>query len=342
MKPLSEFYKNTAVPEGDLGIEVETEYPIMVKLPELLNWEVHRDGSLRNQGLEFTSKAPVKIGALKRGHLGTLCDFLKKTPPIQDCPRTSVHVHVNVLNLSPVQIWTAATAYWLLEDILFEYCGNNRKGSMYCLRMNDAAALLSFIDDDMQEDVPFISFQDQDMIRYSGLNLIAIRKFGSIEFRGMRGEYDYNTLDLWTDACYDITHKPGLLYESPEHMLDEYFKIPNKQDFLQKIFQPKFVDELLKIKNINERLEDGVFKVLPIGYDYDWKKWETRVEKVRSKGPKYFLNPRNARNNLVAMVDDVFFNPVHLNAPLRVQAHVLQPLIPEDEGELNVPNDLFV
>jgi hypothetical protein len=45
---------------------------------------------------------------------------------------------------------------------------------------------------------------DPEQVRYASMNLASIQKYGSIEFRGMRGTMEEDVLDVWTHALISI------------------------------------------------------------------------------------------------------------------------------------------
>lgn len=95
---------------GLLGVEVEVE-TLKGELPrihdDLAAWNVTHDGSLRGESAEYVFKEPLG-------------------------PRASVHVHVNVLEMTKQQLDNFLYSYLLLEDVLMSFCGEGREGNRFC------------------------------------------------------------------------------------------------------------------------------------------------------------------------------------------------------------------
>lgn len=278
MKPLKDYYK-FQVRGGDVGTEVETEFHALPAEPVIPGWVVHQEGSIRGIAREFVTDGPVPFHR-KRSAYEALASVLDKLQVVKESHRTSIHNHINVSRISPMQTWTAATLYWMVENLLFSYCGEDRVGNLFCLRLNDAEGLLSDVFDDLNADYPFKTLLGNDDLRYAGLNINAIRKFGSLEFRGMRGVYDLETLDTWSTACYNIVHGAGR-YQSPEHLMDEFYK-SDKSEFLAQIFGAEFQKVICATKEWKDLLEDSVMSALPLAYYHDWEAWAKKMEHNRS------------------------------------------------------------
>jgi hypothetical protein len=278
MKALQYYY---ACPRkaGEAGIEFEVEFKGRVPfVPD--GWVMHDDQSLRGMGGEYVTDGPILLDEKRHDIVKPMLDEIMKSDPILDSPRTSVHVHMNMIKMTPVQIWTAIVAYWLCEPLLFKFCGQEREGNLFCLRLSDAEGIIPMCLADINANYPFTSLLENDQVRYAGLNINALRKFGSIEFRGMRGVYDYETVDAWLLACKSIAYSPGNLFSNPEHMLDQFYKM-EKPEFLAQIFGAKFRDTLCSYPDWYDMLEEGAMCVLPLAYDVDWDSWVARMERER-------------------------------------------------------------
>ena len=186
-----------AAVEGDVGIEIECE-GVSIKPLKNVTWKSEDDGSLRGYypetRAEFVMNGPVKfedvekaLDKLIKSQAGATFNFSF---------RTSVHVHLNVQGLTFPQLTALVYTYLLLEEPLINYCGEGRKANRFCLRLADAEGL-------MEEVIKAVQGEDQllrigrDSIRYASLNLEAFKKYGSVEFRGMRGNMDKNILLPW-------------------------------------------------------------------------------------------------------------------------------------------------
>lgn len=194
--------------DGCLGLEIETEAERPYDQPVIDNWTVKPDGSLRDFGLEYISRSPVKRDGLKKhltdwkDGLGNIHGRLRR-----DSISTSVHVHVNVLDMNPVQVLNFYLTGILLEGVMSRFAGPDRCGNLFCLRTRDAehqfnsikrqVAQISYI-----EDLAY-SFNPNDY-KYSNINLVPITRLGSMEFRVMRGTTDIDEIRVWSEAVHDL------------------------------------------------------------------------------------------------------------------------------------------
>lgn len=188
--------KDSAI-EGDVGIEIECE-GANIKPLKNVTWKSEDDGSLRGfypeTRAEFVMNGPVKFGDVERALDKLIKSQAEAT--FNFSFRTSVHVHLNVQGITFPQLTALVYTYLLLEEPLINYCGEGRKANRFCLRLADAEGL-------MEEVVKVFQSPDcllrigRDSIRYASLNLEAFKKYGSVEFRGMRGNMDKNILLPW-------------------------------------------------------------------------------------------------------------------------------------------------
>lgn len=162
------------------GIECECENVVPMSYsadsPVLAaGWSVTEDGSLRGAGVEFlTPPVPLTVANDMLRTLYRTKDRYEYTTSV----RTSMHVHVNMQDDTFGSLENVLGAYCVLEPLLFELCGTEREENIYCVPFYRAK-------------MPLIQFRRiknnliswRDVNKYSALNLGAIVKFGTIEFR---------------------------------------------------------------------------------------------------------------------------------------------------------------
>ena len=200
--------------KGVVGLEIEVEgkkFPkppgmqgthTSVAMPGLPGWSYVHDGSLRGEdNAEYVLTAPVEFSEIpgKVDELWALLD--KNKSVIAESNRTSVHVHLNVQSFHLNRLASIIGIYFALEEILAEFCGEYRVGNLFCLRAKDAPAVVSqvrrFIRSNMES-----RLRDGD--HYAGLNTYAIAKFGSLEFRTMRGVNTPPAIKTWVSILERI------------------------------------------------------------------------------------------------------------------------------------------
>lgn len=203
MKTVREILGKGKKVKGDVGIEIEAEGHGLVEVNTAV-WKTESDGSLRPRGgypdkcAEFVLQEPIPLGMVKEA-LGQLKEYQAKAT-FAFSSRCSVHVHVNVLDLKYEQLLAMIYAYYLLEEPFMTFCGKSRKGNNFCLRLADAEGQLEAALDLVKHGERGIDMLRQDQSRYSALNLEALRKYGSVEFRGMEGNLDVDRINIWCNA----------------------------------------------------------------------------------------------------------------------------------------------
>lgn len=260
--------------DGDLGLEIEVEFlaPYVGEVPA--PWKKKGDGSLRNYGYEFITDGTIKADPTKRPKLVQMLKEINAQKPIQDCFRTSVHTHVNVQHLEPIQIWNFMCAYWMFEIPLVDYCGPSRTGNMYCLRLKDAEGALKTLFYDLRCSMPFSSI-DRHRIKYFGGNPATISDFGSFEIRTMRGVYDADLLDEWTTNLVSL-RDTAKDYASPDALLDDFWH--KGAGIMDKFFTPAFSDKLKAQKGWQDGISESAELLAQIAYALDWKNWQKTTE----------------------------------------------------------------
>jgi hypothetical protein len=203
MKTVREILGKGKKVKGDVGIEIEAEGENMHAVDTAV-WKTEADGSLRPRNgfpdkcAEFVLQEPIPVTMVKPA-LNQLKDELKEAT-FAFSSRCSVHVHINVLNLEYQQLLAMIYAYYLLEEPFMTFCGKKRKGNNFCLRLQDAEGQLEAAMNLVKYGEQGIQMLQADQSRYSALNLEALKKYGSVEFRGMEGNLDVNRIDIWCNA----------------------------------------------------------------------------------------------------------------------------------------------
>jgi len=273
---------------GDVGLELEVEGNAPLPHIEEKSWKTKDDGSLRGHGKEYYSKQPIKVDDKLFERIKYLSDKLRQPQHqvLENCYRTSFHVHCNVTDFTIKQVWTAATTYWLVENLLAEYSGDDRKGNLFCLRLSDAESLIDYVVKDLRGNEPFRHIR-QDRIRYSGQNLCALPLFGSLEYRTMRGTLDPATLHMWTKELHHMVCN-SKLYDSPKALLDAYYR-NGPALIVDSLFNQDFsLPHLRTIPNWEDQIEENAGALCEIAYGFDWDAWEARINKAN----EYRWNPK--------------------------------------------------
>jgi hypothetical protein len=223
---LFEFGRAVIAPHCSDAIGVEIEVEGLSTPPRVEGWHLIPDGSLNGDGGEYVIEAPEGVEDTWR-KIKALNTALKT-----DCPnhtftiRTSVHIHVNVQDLTLQQIVNFIVLYWIYEDMLFNYCGEDRRGNLYCLRRKDAEVqdmalfnLLRYI----ERPRAFIDSIRRPELKYSALNLHTVYKLGTLEFRAMHGTSSPLKLKRWMKMLLALK-KEAKRHPSVPHLLFNFKK----------------------------------------------------------------------------------------------------------------------
>jgi len=171
-------------------------------------WHVDTDGSLRN-GTELKFNRPLKGGnidvAIKMFEEAVISLKNKGVVPKTN-ERTSMHVHVDVRDLSTDELQEMVMVYLLLESTLFNYVGYHRVKNNYCRPLigSDFTTIMNKLISDYSDSNNYVHFINDVMDKYSALNVRAVAGFGSVEFRHHPGTYDSTKIISWIDIVISI------------------------------------------------------------------------------------------------------------------------------------------
>ena len=286
MLKLHEYY-NRPVKNGDIGIELEVEFkqghvPLQL-VPEC--WLVKHDESLKN-GAEYVSRQPFKVGPTLLQKIKSLTDLLNHPDSKVDHhnPRASTHIHINVQNKTPVQIWNAILSYWLVENILIKYCMSHRIGNHFCMRLEDAPGILNMCYNSLEQSSTPFSTIHFDSCKYSSINLATISAYGSLEFRTLHSTCDPNVINRWASSLYHLVEQASR-FSSPAEIMDKYAQT-TKDEFLYAVLPYDFVVYLTELD------KEYIFKgkktkriLAPLAYYHDWSAWEKQFT-LKAKMPQ--------------------------------------------------------
>jgi len=254
---------------GEIGLEIEIEgRHLQFQRETHKDWEMKGDGSLRgNEAIEYVLPGPISRDQV-RGKLGELMDKLteKHVPArIEPSDRCGVHVHVNCQQNTFQEVINHICLYFIVEDILLAYCGESREGNFYCLRAKDAEYLIARLEQAiLHSDIQRI-WEEGDNCRYAGMNMTALDKFGSLEFRSLLTPKDFTEVSVWVDLLLKIKDR-ALHYQNPKHMV-EALSMSGPVAFFNNIFGYELGALLAKnVENLDLTLYEGVRRIQGLAY----------------------------------------------------------------------------
>ncbi len=251
--------------KGDIGIEVEMEGR---NLPKDLNnkfWTYEHDGSLAGyDNAEYVLINPIKIGDLTKS-ITSLKGILGGST-LEPSVRTGVHIHINVQELTIQQVATMTTLYLVVEDLLLTVCGEGRQSNLFCLKGCEAEYLTHRAAQFFRTgDVAYIA---DDLIRYSGLNLHAICKYGSVEFRSLRTPEDLTDIEPWAASLYHLKELALEEFETPAQVI-QHFSDFDPAAFISKVM-PYYSAQLMDVDGWEAKLKRGMRSAQDVAFCKNW------------------------------------------------------------------------
>lgn len=289
MKKLFELLKLNQV-KGDFGIEIEVEGKNLVPLEDGI-WTTHDDGSLRGRfpdsRAEYIFAKPLPRKDVRKA-LDYLADHLKNAK-LDFSFRTSVHVHMNVQQLTYPQYLNVIYTYLLLEEPFLNYCGKERKGNRFCLRLQDAEGLLDALNRLFAVErvgMPQLNAVAGDNIRYASVNLGATRTYGSLEFRAMRGNLNPEFIDTWVEALHRV-REFAQKCEDPSEVFKKYAELEPK-DFMVHVLGD------IADKFIYARVVKDIQRSFSLSFDLPYAYSASLEEEKRKEEEMKAMKERNA------------------------------------------------
>ena len=250
-----------------LGIEVEVEGLDEERRDfDSVFWDIKEDGSLRNNGWEFVS-VPIRGNAVYAA-LKTLDSSLRKYRGVDFSDRTSVHVHVNVRDMEVESLINMLLIYLVFETILYKHvfdaCGKKRDDNIFCVPIGDVgqslglAQALSFFE--KGNNLHALHRITANWRKYSGLNLIPIRSFGTIEFRHLGGISNPEKILTWINLLLSMKkYASEIEYTNLKQEILNLNTNSMYEVFTKRVFK-RHADHILKY-NVRYELEKGVILV---------------------------------------------------------------------------------
>lgn len=272
---------------GDFGIEIECEGKNIAPINSK-TWGSEADGSLRGNypetACEFVLKKPILFKDVEQA-LDELIGH-EINAEFNFSFRTSVHIHVNVQELTSTQLLNLIYTYLLIEQPLVNYCGDGRKGNRFCLRLRDAEGMIEVLSNLFRQGGDGLRYIPADHMRYASINLEAFKKYGSIEFRAMRGTMDKAIILPWVQMLNSIKQY-ALEMKTPKDIHEE-FRAYGSVGFLNKVLGQENSQRVMT-PNAEREMNESYSLSIDLPYSY--------VEPVENEGLE-----APAVNDLAAMI----------------------------------------
>lgn len=189
--------KTMRAPTTYIGVEIELEKCVINYFPES-TWKHVEDGSLKVQGAEFVT-VPIQSRFLE-----VELDRLFEGIIADTSSRCSVHVHINIRDLSMDELVKFILLYSIFEKSLFNFSGNRWKNN-FCVPMYaDNHYVLDMINTILKH-----GSINPRWFKYAAFNLSPIfggesSRIGTAEFRHMAGTMDKNKILDWVNLIVSL------------------------------------------------------------------------------------------------------------------------------------------
>lgn len=278
-----------AVQGDSFGIEIECEGKNVNwqgKNEDILkSWMPENDGSLRahhGPPQEWVFKGPANYAtSVQRVH-GLFDFFDKQKAEFVTSNRTSVHVHFNMGDKNVYQLVNMFILFTILEDLFDSYCGEDRNGNLFCLSSRHAEEQIRWMENACLNS---FMFNQQENQRYCSFNTASLNKFGTVEFRGMRGLDNREDVLAWLSIINDFVIYACYEMKSPVTLV-EAISMETPLGFIKKVFNGQNFDRLTKDLDedtINQSVYEGLRLVQVLCY-----KVGAQFDKVVLKGRDFW------------------------------------------------------
>ncbi len=269
---------------GLYGIELETEAKLPYEVPRLHFWKAEIDNSLRDFGIEYILKAPLSDDAELEAALDEwVVKVGDKFALEKDSMSTSTHVHVNMLNETPMTLANFFTIIMAVENLLIKFSGPTRMSNLFCMPMKDAERTVSDIIavikaiGDHNYQAPWNYAENEN--KYGACNIASLSRLGTVELRCYRGVTTKQEVKVWIKLIDKIMQHARKV----ENPLVFYRTLREKGiDYLKEIFAEQFVH--LDFPNKDELLDENIWFVARMSVAVkDWSTFGAEKEKKRKR-----------------------------------------------------------
>ena len=203
--------KALILPRTRIGVEIEFERWNRVPPKPAGMWVHHPDEhSVRNNGTEFVTVGKGLQGQRVIDALDGFCESARENNWDEGHPRAAIHVHMDVsdLDLNSGDLRRLMGIYFLVEHVFFHYAGEWRRHCGFCVAYEDGineddivAELVTGTKASEPENLLYLS---NHCSRYQAVNLNAISKFGTLEFRHLPTTFDKERIVKWINMVMAV------------------------------------------------------------------------------------------------------------------------------------------
>lgn len=249
------------MPKDAVGLEFEYEgvsaYPPGASFQSV--YTVKEDGSLRDHGREFVFREPL-FGKDLTDALATM-DKTVKYHGYKVNYRTGLHVHLDVRDMEIEQLWTLLLVYAVVEPLLFaKFVGEDRYNNNFCVpwaRTGESFKQIAKLN--RQQTAKQLQAEFASIDRYAALNLQAVYKYGSIEFRHLENTLDFKRIESWINVIYALKRFAMTRVITQEAIL-ELVSYRGPRAFVDDLFAGcEFLRDIATYVDLDSKVFEGVY-----------------------------------------------------------------------------------
>lgn len=255
-----------------LGIEVELEnIHDVAHCPK--SWMVHADGSLRNEGREFIFAEPLGGEAAEKAIIDFEQYMRHYNEGARNSARTSTHIHINVDDMDELELVKFACLYLMYEKHIFRAYSPERESNHFCVPLGQCDGVIEslrnlYLNRSWKS---FLAMQrDEAGGRYGAFNMMAIPKFGSIEFRHFIGSTKAEQLMGWSNVILLLKRFAKVNRTDMKDLLSDVSRT-GYINFTYQTFEKKIADKFIKVPAFDQMMVDGVRLVQSILHPAEMK-----------------------------------------------------------------------
>ncbi len=196
-----------------VGIELEMEG--FERSPSrMTGWRIEQDRSLRNNGFEFKSTGPMR-GVKLYNAIERLTKYLESVEHTSS-ERCSTHIHLDVRDMTPVQLNNLLILSAMLEHVMFKLFGNTRTANTFCMSIDTGTT--NFDNFVKMVAAPELEHFNITFSKYAAIGLYRLRDLGTVEYRmfsAIESKEDYlrliNLLYAMKDFAMEVSGPQGVV-----------------------------------------------------------------------------------------------------------------------------------
>lgn len=246
-----------------VGVEIECEN-VERLIPDDYFRHVHE--AMLVDGAEYVLREPLMEPELSNAITGLMDKFTDEA----FSQRCSTHIHIDVREMSRVQLFNFITLYVMFEHVILKLVKEDRVGNLFCLPVFDSHATEAILIELAIKAVDIKELRMDDW-KYSAINLASVAKLGSLEFRALHGTKSPVELINWIGVHKKLAEYAMKEELTPDKLIMESSVGGNTEEFklvMGELF-PVFSD-ILTDEELDGLIYKGVRNAQYFAFSGDW------------------------------------------------------------------------